>query len=49
LTLRAAGVDEIVVDDLLIPEDLLRTVENVNAVVSAVGPNPTDVMDRAGR
>lgn len=43
-TLRAAGADEIVVDDLLDPEDLGRAVEGVDAVVSAVGSSPTDVL-----
>lgn len=43
-SLRAAGADEVVVDDLLDPEDLSRAVESVDAVVSAVGSSATDVL-----
>jgi uncharacterized protein YbjT (DUF2867 family) len=35
--LRTAGADEVVVDDLLDPADLAGAVENVDAVLSAVG------------
>ena len=35
--LRAAGADEVAVDDLLDPSDLAAAVEGVDAVISAVG------------
>jgi uncharacterized protein YbjT (DUF2867 family) len=46
-TLLSAGADEVVVDDLLDPEDLSRAVEGTDAVVSAVGSSPTDVLGSA--
>lgn len=42
-TLRSAGADEVVVDDLLDPEDLATAVAGVDAVVSAVGTAPTAI------
>lgn len=36
-TLRSAGADEVVVDDLLSPDDLTAAVDGVDAVISAVG------------
>ncbi len=39
-TLREAGADEVVVDDLLAPEDLAGALEGVDAVLSAVGSGP---------
>jgi uncharacterized protein YbjT (DUF2867 family) len=41
--LRAAGADEVVVDDLLEPDDLSAAVEGVDAVLSAVGTAPTGI------
>lgn len=41
--LRAAGADEIAVDDLLDPDDLAAAVEGVDAVISAVGTAPSAV------
>lgn len=41
--LREAGADEIVVDDLLAPENLDSALEGVDVVVSAVGSGPLDV------
>jgi uncharacterized protein YbjT (DUF2867 family) len=41
--LRAAGADEVVVDDLLAPSDLPGALDGVDAVVSAVGSSVTDV------
>jgi len=41
--LRAAGADEVVVDDLLDPRDLTAALAGVDAVVSAVGSSVTDV------
>ena len=41
--LRAAGADEVVVDDLLEPRDLTTALAGVDAVVSAVGSSVTDV------
>jgi len=43
-TLRAAGADEVVVEDLLDPRDLSRAVQGVDAVVSAVGSSPSDIL-----
>jgi uncharacterized protein YbjT (DUF2867 family) len=41
--LRAAGADEVVVDDLLDPDDLSAAVEGVDAVLSAVGTAPAAI------
>jgi uncharacterized protein YbjT (DUF2867 family) len=41
--LRDAGADEVVVDDLLAPEDLSRAVTGVDVVYSAVGSSLGDV------
>ncbi len=41
--LREAGADEVVVDDLLAPEDLSRLVEDADVVYSAVGSGIGDV------
>jgi nucleoside-diphosphate-sugar epimerase len=41
--LRRAGADEVVVDDLLAPDDLDGALEGVNAVISAVGSSPLTV------
>lgn len=41
--LRQAGADEVVVDDLLAPEDLSRAVAGVDVVYSAVGSGLADV------
>ncbi|WP_280586826.1 SDR family oxidoreductase [Halorubrum sp. Boch-26] len=41
--LRAAGADEVAVDDLLDPSDLAAAVEGVDAVISAVGSTRTAV------
>jgi uncharacterized protein YbjT (DUF2867 family) len=41
--LKAAGADEVVVDDLLAPSDLPGVVEGVDAVFSAVGSTPGSV------
>lgn len=38
--LREAGADEVVVDDLLAPGDLVGALEGVDAVLSAVGSGP---------
>lgn len=44
--LRAAGADEVVVDDLLNPTALADALSDVDAVLSAVGSNITDVWSR---
>ncbi|OYR51779.1 3-beta hydroxysteroid dehydrogenase [Halorubrum sp. Ea1] len=41
--LRAAGADEVAVDDLLDPSDLAAAVEGVDAVISAVGSTSSTV------
>jgi len=41
--LRAAGADEVAVDDLLDPSDLAAAVEGVDAVISAVGSTKSAV------
>jgi len=41
--LRAAGADEVVVDDLLDPDDLESALAGVDAVLSAVGSDLSDV------
>lgn len=41
--LRAAGADEVAVDDLLDPDDLAAAVEGVDAVISAVGTAPSAI------
>lgn len=41
--LRAAGADEVVVDDLLDPDDLAGALDGVDAVLSAVGSDLRDV------
>lgn len=43
--LRAAGADEVAVDDLLDPDDLAAAVEGVDAVISAVGTAPSAIRD----
>jgi uncharacterized protein YbjT (DUF2867 family) len=43
-TLREAGADEVVVDDLLSPTDLPSAVEGVDVVLSAVGSSPRAVL-----
>lgn len=42
--LRARGADEVVVDDLLDPDDLVGALEGVDCVVSAVGSGPRDLL-----
>jgi uncharacterized protein YbjT (DUF2867 family) len=42
-TLRAAGADEVVVDDLLAPDDLDSALDGVDVVISAVGSSPLAV------
>ncbi|QAU14019.1 SDR family oxidoreductase [Halorubrum sp. BOL3-1] len=42
-TLRSAGADEVVVDDLLDPGDLNTAVSGVDAVISTVGTAPTAI------
>ncbi|KOX92541.1 NAD(P)-binding oxidoreductase [Haloarcula rubripromontorii] len=44
--LRAAGADEVVVDDLLNPTALTDVLSDVDVVLSAVGSNITDVWSR---
>ncbi|MFB6119377.1 NAD(P)-binding oxidoreductase [Halosegnis sp.] len=47
--LQSAGADEVVVDDLLAPDDLSRAIADVDAVVSTVGSSAADVvMSRSG-
>ncbi len=41
--LRTTGADEVVVDDLLDPDDLESALAGVDVVVSAVGSSPLDV------
>ena len=41
--LKTAGADEVVVDDLLDPEDLSTAVTGVDAVLSAVGTAPSEI------
>lgn len=41
--LRAAGADEVAVDDLLDPDDLEAVLAGVDAVVSAVGSGASDI------
>ena len=43
--LRAAGADEVAVDDLLDPSNLVAAVEGIDAVISAVGTAPSAVRD----
>jgi uncharacterized protein YbjT (DUF2867 family) len=43
-SLRVAGADEVVVGDLFDPEDARRAVDGVDAVVSAVGSGPRDLL-----
>jgi uncharacterized protein YbjT (DUF2867 family) len=43
--LRAAGADEVAVDDLLDPDDLTAAVDGVDAVISAVGTAPSAIRD----
>lgn len=43
--LRAAGADEVVVDDLLDPNDLTAAVDGADAVISAVGSTASAVRD----
>ena len=45
-TLRAAGADEVVVDDLLHPTALTESLSDVDAVLSAVGSTISDVWSR---
>ncbi|MFB6127904.1 MAG: NAD(P)H-binding protein [Halolamina sp.] len=42
--LRALGADEVVVEDLLAPEDLTGALAGVDAVVSAVGSSPAALL-----
>jgi uncharacterized protein YbjT (DUF2867 family) len=42
-TLRAAGADEVIVDDLLAPTDLAGALDGADVVVSAVGSAVSDV------
>lgn len=41
--LKAAGADEVVVDDLLHPDDLNAVVSGVDSVISAVGSSPAAI------
>ena len=43
--LRAHGVDEVVVDDLLAPEDLAAALDGVDTVLSAVGTDARAIRD----
>ncbi len=43
-SLLDAGADEVVVENLLSPADLPAAVEGVDAVLSAVGSSPTDML-----
>lgn len=43
--LRRAGADEVVVDNLLDPTTLVSAVDGADAVISAVGSAPADILD----